>query len=353
MRKQPGSHAWRKKFAVSMAGFLLLSLFAATNGQPVAAAKSDGCAGGSFRVLGRTGAAGFAGNVASPTANFRVQGKYVQFDVRPSDFAMFNFAFTGAANPEDITGGRLTPVYESKIPNHRGLVLTSAISLDLDAEDLVMSRNGTGGLTMKIQAKDCAQGGIFQMEVERGDNTRTRVIHRLAGTDPASPVTAFYFDNARFRARLGQFLGDDCTSVTTGPPSRFCVRVSPRVNIGNGLSSKFVVRDSAQVATRIPQLSCGPDFTNNLGLTEVKDHCGGMSIWDIASGGRMGMVTGEDAVEVANPPTTCVQNCQAQNQVRGRLAVLGFPFPVAAGSRLTPRYSTDGLNAALTPPFTG
>ena len=100
---------------------------------------------------------------------------------------------------------------------------------------------------MKIQAKDCAQGGIFQMEVERGDNTRTRVVHRLAGTDPADPATAFYFDNPNFRARIGQFLGDDCVSVETGPPSQFCVQVSARVNIANGLSEDFLVRDSAQV----------------------------------------------------------------------------------------------------------
>ena len=78
-----------------------------------------------------------------------------------------------------------------------------------------------------------------------------------------------------------------------------------------------------------------------------------MSVWDIASGGRMGMVTGEDAGEVANPPTTCVQNCQAQNQVRGRLATLGHPFPVPAGSLLAPRYSETGLDAPLTPPFIG
>jgi hypothetical protein len=54
-------------------------------------------------------------------------------------------------------------------------------------------------------------------------------------------------------------------------------------------------------------------------------------------------------VEVANPPTDCVQDCQAENQVRGRLAVLGFPFPVPDGSRLAPRTSTDGLDAPLTP----
>jgi hypothetical protein len=152
---------------------------------------------------------------------------------------------------------------------------------------------------------------------------------------------------------MGQFLGADCQNAQTGPPSTYCVRVTPRVNIANGVSAKFVVRDSAQVATRVPQAECGPDFTNTLGLSETKDHCGGMTIWDVASGGRMGMVTGEDATEVANPPTACVSNCQAENQVRGRLAVLGFPFPVAADSRLAPRFSSDGLNAPLTPPFTG
>jgi hypothetical protein len=50
----------------------------------------------------------------------------------------------------------------------------------------------------------------------------------------------------------------------------------------------------------------------------------------------MGMVTGEDATEVANPPTTCTSDCQAQNQVEGSLATLGFPAPVPAASRLTP-----------------
>ena len=63
----------------------------------------------------------------------------------------------------------------------------------------------------------------------------------------------------------------------------------------------------------------------------------------------MGFVTGEDAVEVANPPTDCVRQCQAQNRVRGRLAVLGFPFPVPAGSKLTPAISALPLPALTTP----
>lgn len=306
---------------------------------PAAAASSKGCEGGGYTVLGR--GPGFSGTVAAPAGRFLVQGKYTQFEVDPKDFAVYDQSFTGAANPLDQTGGRFTPIYAGKIPDHRGLTLNSAISLQLKDTDLELSRTGTG-LSMKLQAKDCANGGIFQMEPQRSDGTRTRVVHQLA-------ASAFYYDNPNFRARLGQFLGSECTSVQTGPASRFCVRVTPRVNIGNDVSPDFAVRDSAQVATRIPQPGCGPDFTNNLGLAETRDHCGGMSIWDVASGGRMGMVTGEDATEVANPPTVCTQNCQAQNQVKGRLAVLDFPFQVPAGSRLTPRTSMEGLSAPLTP----
>lgn len=306
---------------------------------PAEAASSKGCADGGFRVLGKAG--DFDGAVAAPGNRFRVQGKYVQFDVDPANFAIYNYAFTGAANELDLTGGRATPVYASKIPDHRGLKFTSAVALKVKDTDVVMSRTGTGGLSMTIQAKDCASGGLFQMEPERGDGTRTLIVHRLA-------AGAFYFDNSNFRTRLGQFLGSACTSVQAGPPSQFCARVAPRVNIGNAVSAKFVVRDSAQVATRVRQPDCGADFTNNLALAETRDHCGGMSIWDVASGGRMGMVTGEDATEVANPATECVQDCQAQNQVRGRLANLGFPFPVPAASKLTPRISTAGLTAPLT-----
>lgn len=228
---------------------------------------------------------------------FRVQGKFVQFDVDPANIAIHNYAFTGAANEVDITGGKFTPVFASKIPDHRGLALNSGIALEIKEEVPSLSRTGTGGLSVTISAKDCAQGGIFQMEPERGDRTRTRIVHRLADE-------AFYFDNANFRARLGDFVGSACTSVQTGPPSQFCVQVRPRVNIGNDVSAKFVVRDSAQAADRVPQPACGPDFANNLGLAETRDHCGGMCIWDVASGGRMGMVTGEDAVEDPTPPQT-------------------------------------------------
>jgi len=317
---------------------------AAVTAPPAAqAASSKFCDGGSYSVLGRTGTKDrFRGTVPAPAGRFVVQGRYNRFTVDPATFAIHDYAFTGAPNVGDMTGGRPTPVYASKVPDHRGLTLTGGISLELRDGDLVMSRTGAG-LGMKIQAKDCAQGGIFQMEPARGDGTRTRIVHTVADS-------AFYYDNPAFRARLGQWLGSGCVSAETGPAGQFCVRVSPRVNIGSDTAPRLVLRDSAQVAARVPQASCGPDFTNALGLTETRDHCGATSIWDVASGGRMGMVTGEDATEVANPPTACTTDCQAENQVNGRLAVLGFPVPVPAGSRLAPRTSADGLTAPLTAP---
>jgi hypothetical protein len=98
------------------------------------------------------------------------------------------------------------------------------------------------------------------------------------------------------------------------------------------LSANFVARDSAQVSDRVDQPQCNTASR----ITPGVKHCASQSIWDVAGGGRMGFVTGEDAVELGNLPTDCVSKCQARNRVRGRLAVLGFPFPVLAGSRLTP-----------------
>ena len=339
--------------AAVAAGALLTPLLVVGAGQSQAA-SSDSCEGGGFRLVnlatGATVAASGedrirrtipAASLGAAGARFGVRGRYVSYNVRLRDFAIFSYAFTGAANPEDITGGRRTPVYASKIPDHRGLSLSSGVAVELDDEELSMSRTGTG-VSMKIQSKDCAQGGIFQMEPERRDGTRTRIVHTLAAS--ATPgLTPFYFDNPRFRALVGRFLGSGCTSVTTGPPGQFCVQVSTRVNIANNLSPAFVTRDSAQVAQRVNQANCNTATP----VTPSVRHCGGVSVWDVASGGRMGFVSGEDAVEVANPPTDCVSDCQAQNQVRGRLAVLGFPFPVPAGSRLTPRVSSLQL-----PPLT-
>jgi hypothetical protein len=153
---------------------------------------------------------------------------------------------------------------------------------------------------MKIQSKDCASGGIFQMEPERADGQPTVFTHTL-GPD------AFYYDNPNFRARIGEVLNG--TTVTA------------RVNFGIEGASRFVGRDSSQEATRLSQF-------------------GKVSTWSVKSGGRMGQVMGEDSVEVAPAATACTHQCGAQNQTRGEAVVLGFPSPVPAASRITPALPT-------------
>ena len=125
------------------------------------------------------------------TGRLQVRGRYNGWDLDAATFGVFEYAFTGAPNPLDITGGKRIVAFASKVPDHRGLVLSGPLSVDIDGENLEISRAGTG-VSMKLQAKDCAQGGVFQMEPERSDGTATRIRHTLgAGT--------FYVDNPNFR----------------------------------------------------------------------------------------------------------------------------------------------------------
>ena len=297
------------------------------------AASSEGCEGGGFSIALRDGTAisgEFDANVPASNlgSSFLVKGKYVEFEVVASTFGIRNYTFTGAPNALDITGGVRTPVFAEKTPDHRGLTLTSAVGVELGEGDLVIERTGPG-LSMKIQAKDCANGGLFQMEPERGDGTATDITHVLATASAAdgTNLTVFYFDNPNFRAREGDVVPYKDTTAT----------VTARVNFANDFSPKFVGRDSPQVATRIAQ-GCPNEIQKRDGTTVIVDHCGGVSVWRVASGGRMGAVFGEDAIEVAPPATACTSNCQAQNRVRGRSVKLGFPFPVPDDVRLKPRF---------------
>jgi len=286
------------------------------------AASSSGCENGGFTVLGKSGSQTVSVAPGSVASTFRVQGRYVQFDVDAASFGVLNYAMTGVANKKDITGGRATPVFDSKLPDHRGLFLNSAVRVELsDSADIVLTRTGPG-LTMKIQAKDCANGGIFQMEVARADETKTVFTHKLA-------QSAFYFDNRNFRNREGDVVDFKDTTLT----------VTPRINFGNDYSGKFVGRDSPQFADRILEPLCTNNIVTRTGGIARVQHCGGVSQWSVASGGRMGQVMGEDAVEVAPPATACTHKCQAQNQTQGAAIVLGFPFPVADADRLKPRFA--------------
>lgn len=303
----------KKLMAVCVVGLALTA-------QQAMAADSAGCENGGFTVLGKSGAQNATVAAGSVGSVFRVQGRYVQFDVDAATFGVLNYTMTGAANKIDITGGKSTPVFESKMPDHRGLFLNSGVGVELSSSaDIVLTRTGAG-VTMKIQAKDCANGGIFQMEVARADDTRTVFTHKLA-------QSAFYYDNRNFRNREGDTVVFKDTTI----------KVTPRINFGNDYSPKFVGRDSPQFADRIVEPLCSNNIVTRTGAIAKVQHCGGVSQWSVASGGRMGQVMGEDATEVAPPATVCTHKCQAQNQTHGAATVLGAPFPVADADRLKGR----------------
>ncbi|WP_288403103.1 hypothetical protein [uncultured Deinococcus sp.] len=230
-----------------------------------AQATSSACEGGGFRLVsGDVSVQGNRGADLNVPAGARVQvlGKYVEFEVAGDTLSVLNYTMTGAANPQDITGGQRTVVFASKAADFGGRKLSGTLKASLSGEGLLLERRGSG-IKMKIQAKDCAQGGIFQMEPETG--SAVQFTHTLG-------AGMYYFKNPY-----------------TG-----------KINLGNG--TDFRGKDSPQVAKLVSQSET-------------------VSVWSVQSGGRMGGVLGEDAVEIGAGPTQCVQSCQAQNQIRGTLPV--------------------------------
>ncbi len=112
----PRSNIRGRTFAALAAGAFLAPVLVLTAG-PGQAASSDSCAGGGFRLVNLTNGATVATSTTGEVdrtipaadfgagAKFGVRGRYISYDVRMSDFAVLDYAFTGAANPEDITGG--------------------------------------------------------------------------------------------------------------------------------------------------------------------------------------------------------------------------------------------------------
>jgi hypothetical protein len=250
-----------------------LAFVPAGAGSSAQAATATGCEGGQFVVTAPDGrAAAGRSTLKLSTASLdaadvlRVRGRYVEFDIAPVTGNVYRYVYTGADNPLSMAPGVRTPVWDSKTLD-LGPVLRSDVEVRVDGGDLtVLSRGRTA--KVKVQAKDCATGGVFQQEAEA-----------------ATAVTA--------------------THTLAAGMSYFVNPYTGKVNFGNG--SVLRGKDSPQVATRLSQTAT-------------------TTVWRIEPGGRMGQVLGEDAVELSAGATACVTDCQAQNQVRGSLPVTDPAF---------------------------
>ena len=224
---------------------------------------------------------GYKVSGVTPTGRVAVRGVHVSFTIDPATLGVYDYTLTGAPDPQRMVTAP-TVVFASKVPvlspaQLRGVRVDR---LELRDDTLVVTF-GTAAGTLKVQAKDAAAGGVFQVEQEFG--APVEFVHTLG-------AGVFYFVN--------EFTG--------------------KVNFGNGVPGDathqmLLGKDSPQVATKLQQT-------------------GSVTRWSVTSGGRLGGVLGEDAVELSAGATNCTSDCQARNRIQGSLPVPAdptAPVPIA------------------------
>ncbi len=203
-----------------------------------------------------------------------VSGTNNRFTMDPATLGVYDYTLTGAPDTQRMVTSP-TVVFASKVPTltaaQRGGARLSSLEV---RDDSLVAIFTTAGGKLKIQAKDGAQGGIFQMEPEFA--APVELVHTLG-------PGLFYFVN-QYTGKIN--FGNGVDAVTSGP----------------GAHQMLLGKDSPQVATKTYQ-----DAT--------------VTKWTVASGGRMGGVLGEDAIELSAGATNCTSQCQAQNRINGSLPV--------------------------------
>jgi hypothetical protein len=246
------------------------------------------CAGFTVTLSdGRT----FSGNqrvgvAVAPGATAQVRGSFVSYTIQLDTFTVTNYTLNS-----NITGNQPKVIFVRKQPLH-GRTLTSNTTIELNGEQAVFQRSG-GGVSMKIQSKDCSEGGIFQMEPEPS----VEVEHQL------------------------------------GPDFAYCVDASGRVLIVSA-TSPFVGRESPELAAlSFPAVNSGIVGTQ-------------LSRWVIKSGGRMGLVTGEDAVEPLNAPCSASTNATPTPTPNTTPTPGGTPSPTPSATP-SPSPTPAGVEAEI------
>lgn len=203
-----------------------------------------------------------------------VSGRHNRFTIDPSTLGVYDYTLTGAADAQRMVTTP-TVVFASKIPTLTPAQLSGVRLSRLEVkDDAVVAIFTTSAGKLKIQAKDGAQGGIFQMEPEFA--APVEIVHTLA-------PGVFYFVN-EFTGKVN--FGDGKDAVASGADAH----------------QMLLGKDSPQVATKTFQ-------------------SGSVTKWVVQSGGRMGGVLGEDAIELSAGATNCTSQCQARNRINGSLPV--------------------------------
>ncbi|QHC69820.1 hypothetical protein [Rathayibacter sp. VKM Ac-2801] len=211
------------------------------------------------------------------TGTIAVRGVNNRFDLRPSTLGVYDYTLTGAPDTQRMVTAP-TVVFSSKVPTLTAAQRAGVRISSLEVKDdslVVILQTATGKL--KVQAKDGAQGGIFQMEPEFAGNVE--LVHTLG-------PGLFYFVNS-FTGKIN--FGNGVDAVTPAQSA-------------TGYHSMLLGKDSPQVATKTSQTAT-------------------TTTWSVAPGGRLGGVLGEDAVELSQGATNCTSQCQAQNRINGSLPV--------------------------------
>ena len=216
------------------------------------------------------------------SGSIAVRGVNNRFDIRPSTLGVYDYTLTGTPDTQRMVTSP-TVLFASKVPTLTAAQLsgTRLSSLEVKDDSLVVILTTSAG-KLKVQAKDGAQGGIFQMEPEFAGNVE--LVHTL-GPD------LFYFVNS-FTGKVNFGTGVDA--------------VTPAQS-ATGYHQMLLGKDSPQVATKTFQ-------------------SGSVTKWTVSPGGRLGGVLGEDAIELSQGATNCTSRCQAQNQIKGSLPVPPNPI---------------------------
>jgi hypothetical protein len=203
-----------------------------------------------------------------------VAGRNNRFTIDTATFGVYDYTLTGAPDTQRMVT-KPTVVFASKVPTltaaQRSGVRLSRLEVKDDSVVVILE---TSAGKLKVQAKDGAQGGIFQMEPEFA--RPVELTHTLGSG-------LFYFVN-EFTGKIN--FGDGTDAVASGANAH----------------QMLLGKDSPQVATKTFQ-------------------SGTVTKWIVEPGGRLGGVLGEDAIELSAGATNCTSKCQAQNRINGSLPV--------------------------------